>query len=251
MAENKKSFVMYANQKVHFEQLQDDEAGRLVKHLFRYVNDEAPEAPDRLTELLFAPIKQQLKTDLSKWSTTRSFLSEAGSKGGIKSGEVRRLKKEALNQNEANRSQLKPGLNIEAVNVNANANVNVNANVNKEKEEGKPAAEAASSSKKNKKDFEINIPNNIAKPFQEWLEMRKKTKRPATDYAIYLSLKALQKLSADPEIQIQIIERSIVKSWTDFYPLPTNNNYGAGKQTANGNKGNSPATGRPFGKENL
>jgi len=84
MAENKKSFVLYADYNEIFEQLTDDEAGKLVKHLFRYVNDKNPVIDDRLLKILFEPIKQQLKRDLKKWEHKRQKLSEAGKASATK-----------------------------------------------------------------------------------------------------------------------------------------------------------------------
>ena len=74
--------------------LTDDEAGKLIKHLFRFVNDENPTS-DRLIELVFEPIKLTLKRDLKHWETVIEKRRESGKKGGIASGEVRK-------QNEAN-----------------------------------------------------------------------------------------------------------------------------------------------------
>jgi hypothetical protein len=71
MAEDKKSILVYADWKNIFEELSDEEAGRLIKHFFRYVNDLNPQAPDRLTKLLFEPIKQTLKRDLVKYEEKR------------------------------------------------------------------------------------------------------------------------------------------------------------------------------------
>lgn len=66
MAKDKKSIVVYADWISIFEHLTDEEAGRIIKHFFRYVNDQDPTPPDRLTKLLFEPIKQQLKRDLMR-----------------------------------------------------------------------------------------------------------------------------------------------------------------------------------------
>jgi hypothetical protein len=57
MAENKKGVLVYADWIDKFEELEDDEAGRLIKHFFRYVNDLNPEYPDRTTKLMFIDIK--------------------------------------------------------------------------------------------------------------------------------------------------------------------------------------------------
>ena len=60
---------MYVDWISTFNKLDDDEAGRLIKHFFSYVNDLNP-LSDRLTELLFEPIKQQLKRDLKAYEQT-------------------------------------------------------------------------------------------------------------------------------------------------------------------------------------
>ena len=67
MAENKKGFVLYADQKLIFEDLTNEEAGLLIKHIFSYVNDENPILEDRLLDMAFKPIKLQLKRDLVKY----------------------------------------------------------------------------------------------------------------------------------------------------------------------------------------
>lgn len=120
MAEGKKSFILYADQIHLFEGLEDNEAGVLIKHLFRYVNDMNPEC-DKLTKIAFEPIKQQLKRDLIEWNKTSVNRSVSGHLGGIKSGETRRKQKEA---NEASALKSKQKEANEAVNVNDNVNVN-------------------------------------------------------------------------------------------------------------------------------
>lgn len=79
MAEGKNKIIVYADWIEIFEPLSDDEAGKLVKHFFRYVNDLNPTSPDRLTTLLFdGSIKPTLKRDLKKWEEIAGKRSEAG-----------------------------------------------------------------------------------------------------------------------------------------------------------------------------
>lgn len=82
MAEEKKSIVVYADWIKKFEILTDEEAGRLIKHFFRYVNDLRPIAPDRITQLSFIDIEQCLKRDLVKWEQRAERSRSNGSKGG-------------------------------------------------------------------------------------------------------------------------------------------------------------------------
>jgi len=86
MAENKKSFILYCDQKGVWDKLDDAQAGRLIKHIISYVNDENPVAPDFITELAFEPIKSVLKRDLKKWEKQQEQRSEAGKR----SAEVRK-----------------------------------------------------------------------------------------------------------------------------------------------------------------
>ncbi len=94
----------------------DEKAGQLFKHILEYVNDEMPETEDLLLQLVFEPIKQQLKRDLEKWSGISATRSEIGRLAGLKSGEARRTKS---NQHEPN----------EPIGSKMNQNEHVNDNV--------------------------------------------------------------------------------------------------------------------------
>lgn len=80
MAENKKGFVLYADQIEIFEQLPDDVAGRLIKHIYNYVNDKNPSTEDLIIKIAFAPIKSQLKRDLVKYEQRREKNRENANK---------------------------------------------------------------------------------------------------------------------------------------------------------------------------
>jgi len=80
MAENKKSFIAYADWKETFEALDDEKAGQLIKHIFAYVNDENPVSEDMLINAVFASIRQTLKRDLKKWEKQYNQRVEAGKK---------------------------------------------------------------------------------------------------------------------------------------------------------------------------
>ena len=120
--EGKKSFVLYTDQREVFDELSDEDAGRLIKHIFSYVNDENPSTDDQLLKVAFLPIKTQLKRDLKIWDEKKQQRSEAGRKGGLA---------KASNAIEvlAKPSNAKQSLANLAVNVNGNVNGNVNDNV--------------------------------------------------------------------------------------------------------------------------
>lgn len=123
MAENKKGFILYADQKELFQQLPNEKAGELIKHIFSYVNDEDPQTDDLIIKMAFTPIKQQFKRDLAKWEETRSKRSAAGKA----SAEARRNKKQ---QSLTNSTSVKSVQHTSTKStVNDNVNVKVNDNV--------------------------------------------------------------------------------------------------------------------------
>lgn len=165
MAENKKSIVMYVDWLTTFEQLDDAEAGRLVKHLFRYVNDENPVAPDKLTQIVFEPIKQQLKRDLQRWESIRQKRSIAGQHSALKRNSGKGQFSKPLHEMipaYIDESQIQPvSTNVEQVSTHVendptNSTVNVNVNViNKDK--GQLTAFDAEVSKSNKFDLDFDL----------------------------------------------------------------------------------------------
>ena len=129
MAENKKSFVLYTDSQGLVNQLPDDVAGRLFKHIYAYVNDEQPIAEELLLNIAFEPIKMQLKRDLIKWETQLEQRKQAG----LKSAEVR--KRNATKTNERS--------------ISSTDNVNVNVNVNDINKDSKANLEIRSLAFKN------------------------------------------------------------------------------------------------------
>lgn len=82
MAEGKNKVIFYPSWAKIFEALSNEEAGRLIKHFCAYITDENPNPVDRITEISFIPIEDQLKRDLDKWLEIKKKRAEAGSQGG-------------------------------------------------------------------------------------------------------------------------------------------------------------------------
>lgn len=135
MADNKKSFIVYASDiKETLDKLTDDQVAELFRGMVDYqITGEDPEFSGVL-EFAFIPIRQQMDRNNTKWERTREKRVESGRRGGIRSGEVRKAKAEnEVNEASASKSkQTKQNEANEAVNVNVNVNdnVNVNGNVN-------------------------------------------------------------------------------------------------------------------------
>ena len=71
MAANKKSFILYCDLIHTVSKLNDEQAGKLFKHILSYVNDEKPVTEDLITNIAFEPVKQALKRDLVKYEELR------------------------------------------------------------------------------------------------------------------------------------------------------------------------------------
>ena len=67
MAENKSKITVYRDWVETFRFLSDEDAGKLIKHFFEYVNDKNPPDPTGIIGMAWIPIKSQLKRDLKKW----------------------------------------------------------------------------------------------------------------------------------------------------------------------------------------
>lgn len=135
--EEKKIILVYADWIELFEALDNEEAGKLIKHFFRYVNDLNPEYPDRLTELSFIPIKQSLKRDLEKWIGTKEERSYNGRKGNLRKYNpdlFDRFSKEEITLEEAEQiaksRKVSPPDKNTRIAISSVANVAVNDNVN-------------------------------------------------------------------------------------------------------------------------
>jgi len=81
-AESKKSFLLFNDYEKVFEMLTDEEAGKLIKHIFAYVNNKDTEIEDRILKLTFEPIKLQLMRDNKKYEAICERNKNNGLKGG-------------------------------------------------------------------------------------------------------------------------------------------------------------------------
>jgi len=128
MAENKKSFILYADLIKSIDHLTNEEKGILFNHLLEYVNDKNPILEDRLILTAWKPIEQQLKRDLKDWEVTIGKRSEAGKA----SAEAKKLVK--LIQQTSTKSTSVESVQHTSTKSTDNDNVNVNVNVINNKE---------------------------------------------------------------------------------------------------------------------
>lgn len=108
----KDSFILYTEQKEVIDKLSDEQAGKLIKAIYKYVETEKMPELDKLLDIVIIPFKQNLDRNKEKYNKISEIRAKAGAKGG-KQKKQKQTKEINCNDNE---------------NVNVNDNVNVNVN---------------------------------------------------------------------------------------------------------------------------
>jgi len=189
MANNKKGFVLYADQKELFDQLSDEKAGQLIKHIFEYVNDDNPVSDDLFLNLAFTPIKQQLKRDLQKWEKTINGRSKAGKASA--EARANKKKQEATNSTNVKFVQQKSTKLNKAQQSSTNPTVTVNVNV--------------------------NVKDKVKEiVFNKWLNYRKEIKKPITNKSTIESL--VNKFDSSSLSKCEwVVNQSIQNNYTGLF----------------------------------
>ena len=118
----KDSFILYTEQKQVIDKLSDEQAGKLIKAIYEYVETEKMPELDPLLDIVIIPFKQNIDRNIDKWEQIKQKRSEAGKIGA----EIKKQKQ----AKQANANFAKSKQTNKAVNVNDNVNVNVNDNNN-------------------------------------------------------------------------------------------------------------------------
>ena len=197
MAKDKKAFVAYCDWLESFEELTDEEAGKLIKHLLRYVNDQNPEPPDRITQMCFIPIKQSLKRDLRKYEERAERSRLNGAKGG-------RPKTQKTQQ--------------------------VNSEPKKPDRDTDTDSDSVTDTDRDKvietKEQHSLLDDSVAQVFEEFIQHRKQLKKPMTKIAINRMISKLNKY--DPRTAEQMLVQSMENGWSGIFEQKTKDN---GKKT--------------------
>lgn len=212
MATDKKSFILYCDTQDLINQLPDEVAGKLLKHIFAYVNDENPQSDDILLNVAFAPIKAQLKRDLKAYEGKRKERSRSGILGNLKKYHedlYDRVVSDDLTIDEAQniaKSRI-------AMQSNAKLAVNVNDNVNVNDSDNDILLEKETKSKRfNFKNelIALGVNKSIA---SDWLKVRKNKKATNSKTAFEGLVNQFQKsgLSANECVRI-----ATQRSWAGF-----------------------------------
>lgn len=120
------SFILYTEQKEVVDKLSDEQAGKIFKAIYEYIQTDKMPRLDGLLDIIIIPFKQSIDRNTEKWEEIKKKRSDAGKKGA-----------EIKKQNQAKEANAIVAKSIKAnqavsvpVNVNENVNVNDNVNVN-------------------------------------------------------------------------------------------------------------------------
>lgn len=192
MADSKKGFVLYADQRSIVDMLPNEKAGELLKHIFAYVNDENPISSDPLVNLAFEPIKLQLKRDLKRWEDTRSQRSKAGQISAEK-------------RKQQNQQMLTHVESVEQTSTKSTVIDNVNVKVNVIDNIYTPPSF----------DFKKSLLSLgfDSKLVSEWIKVRKAKKLTNTETALDKFIKQVKLTGLDKNL---VLEKCVEKSWGGF-----------------------------------
>ena len=196
MAENKKSFVLYTDSKGLIDQLPDEIAGRLFKHIFAYVNDENPISEELILNIAFEPIKNQLKRDLVKWSNQ----TEQRRQAGLKSAEIRKRNSTSVNERSFS--------STDNVNVSVSVNDSVSDNVTDSVILLKKETKSIFSFERGL--LEYGFDKHLV---TDWLKVRKTKKATNTETAFKNFIAELEQRNCNIN---EVLEICVEKSWSGF-----------------------------------
>ena len=214
MAE-KKSFMLYFDNEQQFNMLTDEQAGKLIKSLFRFAkNGEIPEFTDGMIKMAFSFITSQIQRDLKKYDEK----CERNRKIAIER-EAKKRERNSTNVFERERTYTKCTY--------TDTDKDTDTISGSKPPEPPVGAGDLKKSKKNGLQEIINAYSDnpeIREAIEGFVEMRKKIKKPLTERALNIALNKLKKLADTDEMKIAVVDQSIEHGWQTFYEFKGNLN---------------------------
>ena len=219
------SFLLYGDQLEQLKTLTMEQRGLLLTALMEAACGDMPRQGkmDPVVYVAFSFIWAQVQRDKRKYAETSARREEAGRKGGLASGEIRRQQAEAngskVKQAEANEAN---GSKVKQTKQNESDSESDSDSIKKESKKKKAAAPAAASGLLPSLDEAEAERLNDA--FRSFAEMRKKIRAPLTEDAARLIVETLKKLATidgrfDVDLAVKIMNQSTERSWRGIFPL--------------------------------
>ena len=178
----------------------DDIAGKFIKVIYEYQTTGVIPEMDFALEMAVTPFINQFIRDGERYEN----VCERNKNNGLKGGRPKQTQPNPKNPVGYSETQTNPTEPKKPYNNNKNDSDSKNVNKNDNK----------------KVNNLIIVKSDLEKTFDDYLEMRKKIKKPATAKAIDLVKAKIRKLSqGDEQLAIQLIEQSILNGWQDIYEL--------------------------------
>ena len=76
------SFILYTEQKAVIDKLTDEQAGKIIKAIYEYVETDKMPQLDNILDLVITPFKLALDRNKAKYEKVSKVRAEAGAKGG-------------------------------------------------------------------------------------------------------------------------------------------------------------------------
>ena len=204
MKQEKNNFLLYKDFKSTIDILTDEQAGKLIKAVFAYVNGRVePNFKDGMLIVAFNVLKSQLERDLKKYKE----IAEKNRENGKKGGRPPKQKQSVIEKPKETERLLK------------NQTVK-----NKPKKADRDRVRDSVRDRVKDSDMkEIKhvyfTDNELEELFQDFLKQRKKLKAVNSERAINTLINKLEELSGgDIQEKKNIIERSIMNSWKGVFP---------------------------------
>ncbi len=216
---SKDSFILYLDQKNIFDILENEEAGKLIKAIFGYVETGHIPQLDKSLNIAFISIKSVLDRNKEKYEKVvernKQNIAKRWNKKDTKNttGKIG-IPKDTKNTDSDNDN--------DSDNEHDSDNDNVHDNDSDKKSIKKEKV-------KKENDLEKLIlenfsDTNVIECVREFIKMRKAIKKPLTKRGLELLISKLYKLTTNINEQVEILNTSIMNNWQGIYPLKKNKN---------------------------
>lgn len=207
----KDSFILYLEQQEIFEMLEDEEAGQLIKAIFKYEKTGQIPQLDKSLKIAFIPIKSVLDRNKEKYEKVVER-----NKQNIE----KRWKKEDTKNTTGKIGKKENTKNTD--------NDNEHDNEHEYENDNEKDIDKKEKNKKKKTFDDVFLENHFSEELEitikDFIDMRKAIKKPMTTKALELLIRNLEKLTNLEEEKIAILNQSIEHGWQTVYPLKQLNN---------------------------
>ena len=216
---DKKSFVMYESWGAAIEKMNNEQAGELIKAIYAFQKNPDVVPEDPAIAFVFEIIKQKLEEDNKRYEEVCAARSEGGKKGGrpkangsdenlkVNEEEDKNLKVSEKNQKGFLKKLKEPDTDTEYDTESDTDTESENKITSERKKQSKKRAAASA--------YVSDPALNAA--ISDFVEHRKKLRKPMTDRAIQLLIIKLQGMADSVPERIELINTAIEHGWQTVY----------------------------------